>query len=104
MTIEHGVELSLSTELLYDSDIWVADTDASCHITNSDSGAVLTKDAAAKTRKLRPSLDASGNKMKTTKLIDKSAQVLNFKTKQKMNITMVNCRFGGYHVQFVLAD
>ena len=58
-------------------DIWLADTGTSCHIPNSDSGAVLTKDDIAKMRKLRP------------------ATVLNSKTKQKMNINMVNCRFSG---------
>jgi hypothetical protein len=73
----------------------VADTGASCHITNSDSGAVLAKDAIAKTRKLRPSLDASGNRMKIKALINITAEVLHSKTKQKMNMIMVNCRFVG---------
>ena len=75
--------------------MWVADTGASCHITNSDSGAVLSKDASLKMKQMRPSLDASRNRMKTSKLLDISARVMNYKTKEAMNITMVNCRSGG---------
>ena len=59
-TIDHGVdissrtevELSASTERLYNRDILVANTGASCHITNSDSEAVLSKDAGKKMRSL----------------------------------------------------
>ena len=93
ITADHGVKLSSSTEFLYNSDIRGADTGASCHITNFDSGAVLTKDSSTKMRSLRPSLDASENEMRTSKIIDITARVLNYKTKQKINITMVNCRF-----------
>ena len=42
-----------------------------------------------------PSLDASGNKMRTWKLINVNEQVINPNTKQKMNIKMVNCRVPG---------
>ena len=59
------------------------DTGASCNITNSDSGSVLTKDAGARMTNFHPPLDASGNVMKTKKLIDISGQVFNMKTKQR---------------------
>ena len=71
----HGVALTTGTKLLYSANIWVADTGASRHITNSDSGSVLTKDAGARMRTLKPSLDASGNKMRARKLIDATGSV-----------------------------
>ena len=55
----HAVEIATGTELL-----------ASCHRTNSDSGSVLIKNTGERMRTLKPSLDASGNKMRTRKLID----------------------------------
>ena len=91
----HGVVLAKGIELLYSENIWVADTGASCHITNSDSGSVLTKDAGARMRNLKPSLDASGNKLKTYKLIDITGSVLDPKTNERMNIKLLKCRFGG---------
>ena len=44
---------------------------------------------------LKPSLDASGNEMRTKKLIDISNSVLNSRTNKNIIITMRNCRFGG---------
>ena len=46
-------------------------------------------------KNLKPSLDASGNKMRTRKLVDVTGSITNSRTKQKMAITMMNCRFGG---------
>ena len=90
-----GVALATGTKLLYSADICVADIGASCHITTSDRGAVLTKDASTRMRNLKVSLDASGNKMRTWKLIDITGSVINPNTKQKMNIKMINCKFEG---------
>ena len=90
-TINHGVGLSSGTGLLYSKNIWMADTGASCQITNSDSGSALTKDASARMKNLKPSLDVSNNVMRTRKSIDIRVQIINSKTKQKMNIKMTNC-------------
>ena len=94
-TIDNGIELSPGTELLYKSDIWVDDTGAPYQITNSESESVLIRDTGTKNRNLQLSLDASGNTMKSKKLVDINAHFFNSKTKKMMNITMVNCRFGG---------
>ena len=80
---DHGVSLSTGTEQLYYNNIWVADTGASCHTTNCDSGSVLTKNASARMMSLKPSLDASGNEMRTKKLIDVTNSILNSRTQKK---------------------
>ena len=91
----HGIALSTGTCQLYCKGIWVADTGASCHTTNSDQGSVLTKNARARMKSMKPSLDASGNEMKTRKLIDITNLIFNSRTKKNIIITMMNCRFGG---------
>ena len=94
-TTYNGEALATGTELLYSDNIWVDDTGASCHTANSDNGAVLTKDAGTRMKNLKPSLDASGNRMRTRKLIDVTGSILDSKTKKNTTITMRNCRFGG---------
>ena len=93
--INHGVALATGSELLYSNNIWVADTGASCHTTNSGHVSVLTKNTGATIKNLKPSLDASGNKMRTQKLIDVTGSILDSRTQKTITITMKNCRFGG---------
>ena len=94
-TTHNGVAPTTGTELLYLDNIWVADTGALCHTMNSDSKAVLTKDAGTRVKNLKPSLDASGNRMRTRKLIDVTGSILDSRTQKNTTITMRNCRFGG---------
>ena len=47
-------------------------------------------------KNLKPCLDMSGNKMRTQKLVDVTGSIINSRTKQKMTITMMNCRFRGF--------
>ena len=44
---------------------------------------------------LRPSLDASGKKMRARKLIDVTGTLINPKTNKKVNMKMMNFQFGG---------
>ena len=44
---------------------------------------------------LKPFLDESGKVTRTQKLFEITGEIINLKTKQKMDIKMVNCQFGG---------
>ena len=82
-----------NSEQLFSRDIWVADSGASCHITNSDYRAVLAEDDDVTA--LRHSIDASGNVMETRKLVDITGRIRNAKNGKNITLTMGKCRFGG---------
>ena len=73
--VKKGTKDALSefegTRMIYSPVIWVEDTGATCHIINSDEATVPTR--KADTRRggsMNDSLDASGNKMRHTALVD----------------------------------
>ena len=81
------------TNMLYSPVIWVADTGASCHVTNSDEGAIpsINTDPQAL---VSYQLNASGKKMRTTKIIDIKGTIRG-KVNSSINIRLNDCRFGG---------
>ena len=79
------------SNILYSPNIWVADTGATCHITNSDEASIPSANRGD-IKALNDSLDASGNKMKHTALVDIKGSV--YSGGKTTRFTLKDCRFG----------
>ena len=95
--VKKGTKDTLSefegTQMLYSPVIWVADTNATCHITNNDEATVPSRKADARLGdSMNDSLDASSNKMRHTAQVDIKGSVYS-KGKRTLFI-LKECRFG----------
>ncbi|VEU33926.1 unnamed protein product [Pseudo-nitzschia multistriata] len=95
ITVENETSLSSATgtEVLYTPIIWIADTGASCHVTNSTAGGVPSVNAKERLKTLRHSLDASGNRMHTNAILDIKGAVQT-KDGETINVVLKDCRYG----------
>ena len=91
ISVDNARETNNSSNQLFLRDIWVADTGASCHITNSDFRAISLEERTMLTH----SIGASGNMMETRKLVDINGIINNAKNGERITFTMGKCRFGG---------
>ena len=87
--------MSTNVKSLYSDAIWMADSGASTHITNSLTGTTPSKGAVEKLRGMKSTYEASGNKIKITAIVDVKGLKYSKRGDPEFSLTMENCRYGG---------
>ena len=83
--------MSTNVKSLYSDAIWMADSGASTHITNSLTGTTPSKGAVEKLRGMKSTYEASGNKIKITAIVDVKGLKYSKRGDPEFSLTMENC-------------